>query len=157
MDENIKKGQDRQLKKLSRKHLEAIELIVEGHFPTDRELAEFMGVAPETFSRWKNSDIFREELERRLSEEDRYRRMRYRAKANHAAEKLFEMMDSYTQPRLAMQAILKVLELADGGVLSKEEETERGSFGVVVLPSIQPSACDEEPLVGSDAASGFTI
>ncbi len=136
MDEkNIKKGQGKQLKKLSKRHLECIELMVAGEFQTDREIAQFLEVAPETLSRWKNSDVFREELERRIDEEERYRRMRYRAKANHAADILFSMMDS-VNGKLAMEAVLKVLELAGDG--RKEEATGSGPIGVVVLPEISP-------------------
>lgn len=135
-EKNIKKGQGGGLKKLNKKHRDTIELIVEGNFPTDRELASFVGVSPETLSRWKNSDVFREELDRRLSEEDRYRRMRYRAKANHAADRLFEAMDSLDRKE-AMQAVLKVLELAGDGKPDKSAENEQGGFGVVILPGVQ--------------------
>ncbi len=135
MDEkSIKKGQEKQLKKLSRRHLECIELMVAGEIATDREIAQVIGVSPETLCRWKNSQVFREELERRIDEEERYRRMRYRAKANHAADILFSMMDSFKE-KTAMAAVLKVLELAGDG--KKEEQTETAPAGVVVLPAIK--------------------
>lgn len=145
MEENIKKSQGKGLKKLNKKHLDAIELMVAGYFATDRDLAGYIGVSPETLSRWKNSDIFRDELLRRLDEEDKYRRMRYRAKANYAAEKLFEMMDSFTDKKMAMQAVLKVLELAGDTAGGKEASDEsQGSFGVVVLPGVQIPGADNE-------------
>ena len=140
MDEkNIKKGQEKQLKKLSKRHLECIELMVCGEIQTDREIAQVLQVAPETLSRWKKSELFQAELAKRIDEEERYRRMRYRAKANHAAEVLFSMMDSF-HPKIAMAAVLKVLELAGDG--QKQEQMDSAPIGVVVLPEITPIPSD---------------
>ena len=107
MDEkSIMKGQEKQLKKLSKRHLECIELMVNGEIQTDKEIARVLKVAPETLSRWKKSELFQAELTKRIDEEERYRRMRYRAKANYAADILFSMMGSLNE-KVAMAAVLK--------------------------------------------------
>ena len=131
---NVKKRQDTPLKQLKPHHMRAIELMVEGEL-TDKGIARVMEVAPETLSRWKRSEVFMEELDRQLKEVDRYRRLRYRAKANYAADVLVELMFS-APPRVALEAVKEVLRLAGDG----EVQQEQGSGGGVILlpPQVKP-------------------
>lgn len=121
-----------QLKKLTAKHMKCIELMALGYY-TDLHIAASLDVAPETVCRWKKSELFQKALEERLAEEDRWRRLKYRAKANHAAEKLLELIDA-GNPNVALSAAKEILRLA--GDDRQEEAKSGGESGVVLLPDI---------------------
>lgn len=132
----VKNNQQTGIKNLTAVHRRCIEMLVhrEG-WMTDGVIAEAVGVAPETLSRWKKSKVFSEALDKAISEEERWRRKQYRTKANRAAERLAELMES-KHPPTAIAAVKEMLRLA-GDAAPEEEKTAEAGVGIVILPDIK--------------------
>ena len=129
-----KKTERNGLKQLKALHKDAINLLATGRYK-EREVAEEIGVCLQTLSGWKKDPLFKEEYEKRLKEEDAWRRMTYRAQANRAMERLAELMES-SHPTTAIAAVREMIRLAgDGGEVDKPAGD--GSVGIVILPDIK--------------------
>lgn len=99
----------------------AIELMLEGD-KTQKQIADELGVAHQTVRGWRMKPEFIAELATRRREACADAQQRLMAKANHAADRLIEMMDDPKANRINFQACKAVLEMAlQSGFIEFEE------------------------------------
>ena len=129
-----KKNERNGLKQLKAVHREAIDLLAAGRYK-EGEVAEMVGVRGQTISGWKKDELFKAEYEKRLKQEDQWRRMTYRAQANRAMERLAELMES-SHPTTAIAAVREMIRLAGDGIeVDKPIEDNKG--GIVLIPQMK--------------------
>ena len=129
-----KKNERSGLKQLKAVHREAIDLLATGRYK-EGEIAELVGVCGQTISGWKKDPLFRAEYEKRLKQEDQWRRMAYRAQANRAMERLAELVES-THPTTAIAAVREMIRLAGDGIENEKPPIDNQG-GIIIMPQIK--------------------
>ena len=109
---------------LDEQHLKAIELMVDGD-KNYKTIAQELGIAHQTLRKWRMQPEFIKELASRRREAMSEAQAKLMAKADHAANRLIEMMDDPKANRINFQAAKVILEMAlASGFIEFEERLQ---------------------------------